>query len=184
MDLQWYDKRVIPSDSMEAQNQELCVLDLLRSHPLCLFIWLFLCGDSLVAQMVKSLPAMRETRVWSLGGGRSLGEANGNPLHCSCLGNPMDGGAWQATVHGVTKNWTQLSDFTYIAVLEKTLESSLDSKEIKPINLNGYQPWIFIGRTDAKAPILGPPVWRADSLEKTLMLGQIKGKWRGWQRMR
>ena len=52
----------------------------------------------------------------------------------------MDGGAWQATVHGVTKNWTQLSDFTYIAVLEKTLESSLDSKEIKPINLNGYQP--------------------------------------------
>ena len=52
----------------------------------------------------------------------------------------MDGGAWQATVHGVTKNWTQLSDFTYIVVLEKTLESSLDSKEIKPINLKGNQP--------------------------------------------
>ena len=70
----------------------------------------------------------------------TTGEGNGTPLQYSCLGNPMDGGAWQATVHGVTKNWTQLSDFTYIAVLEKTLESSLDSKELKPINLNGYQP--------------------------------------------
>ena len=83
---------------------------------------------------------MQETKVQSLGQEDSPGGGNGNPLHCSCLGNPMDGGAWQATVHGVTKNWTQLSDFTYIAVLEKTLESSLDSKEIKPINLNGYQP--------------------------------------------
>ena len=52
----------------------------------------------------------------------------------------MDGGAWQATVHGVTKNWTQLSDFTYTVVLEKILESSLDNKEIKPINLKGNQP--------------------------------------------
>ena len=38
--------------------------------------------------------------------GRSRGEGNGNPLQYSCLENPMDGGAWQATVHGVTKNWT------------------------------------------------------------------------------
>ena len=38
--------------------------------------------------------------------GRSPGEGNGNPLHYSCLENPMDGGAWQATVHGVPKNWT------------------------------------------------------------------------------
>ena len=44
-------------------------------------------------------------------------------------------------------------------VLEKTLESPLDSKEIKPVNPKGNQPWIFIGRTDAEAeaPILGPP---------------------------
>ena len=46
---------------------------------------------------------------WS---GRSPGEGNGNPLHYSCLENPMDGGAWWATVHGVAKFWTQLSDFT------------------------------------------------------------------------
>ena len=44
--------------------------------------------------------------------GRSPGEGNGNPLQYSCLENPMDGRAWQATVHGVTKNQTQLSDFT------------------------------------------------------------------------
>ena len=42
-------------------------------------------------------------------------------------------------------------------VLEKTLESPLDSKEVKPVNLRGNQPWIFIGGTDAEAPILWPP---------------------------
>ena len=41
--------------------------------------------------------------------GRSPGERNGNPLQYSCLGNPMDRGAWWSTVHGVTKSWTQLS---------------------------------------------------------------------------
>ena len=42
-----------------------------------------------------------------------IGEGNGNPLQYSCLENPMDGGAWWATVHGVTKSRTQLSDFTF-----------------------------------------------------------------------
>ena len=42
--------------------------------------------------------------------GRSPGEGNGDPLQYSCLENSMDGGAWQATVHGVTKSQTQLSD--------------------------------------------------------------------------
>ena len=50
------------------------------------------------------------------------------------------------------KNWC-----FWTVVLEKTLESPLDSREIKPINPKGNQPWIFIGRTDAKAPILLPP---------------------------
>ena len=44
---------------------------------------------------------------------RSPGEGNGNPLQYSCLENSMDGGAWNATVHGVAKNWTQLNDFTF-----------------------------------------------------------------------
>ena len=75
----------------------------------------------------------------------------------------------------------------WTAVLEKTLESPLDSKKIKPVNPKGNQPWIFIGSTDAEAeaPILWPPMWRADSLEKTWMLGKIEGRSRrGWQRMR
>ena len=40
-------------------------------------------------------------------------EGNGTPLQCSCLENPMDGGAWKAAAHGVTKSWTRLSDFTF-----------------------------------------------------------------------
>ena len=47
------------------------------------------------------------------GSGISPGEGNGNPLQYSCLKNPMDRGAWRATVHGVAKSWTRLSDFTF-----------------------------------------------------------------------
>ena len=49
--------------------------------------------------------------------GRSPGEGNGSPLQHSCLENPMDGGAWQATVHGVAKSRTRLSDFTSLPCL-------------------------------------------------------------------
>ena len=57
-------------------------------------------------------------------------------------------------------------------------KSPLDRKEIKPVNCKGNQPSIFIGRTDAeaKAPTLGYPMQRVDPLEKTLMLGRIKGR--------
>ena len=77
------------------------------------------------------------------------------------------------------KNWC-----FWTVVFEKTLESSLDSKEIKSVNPKGNQSWIFIGRTDAEAeaPILW---WRTDSLEKTLMLGKTESMRRmGRQRMR
>ena len=80
------------------------------------------------------------------------------------------------------KNWCFQA-----VVLEKTLESPLDCKEIKPVHPKGNQSWIFIGRTDVKAetPILWPLMQRTDSLEKTLMLGKIEGRRRrGWQRMR
>ena len=53
--------------------------------------------------MVKNPPANAGDLGSIPGSGRSPGEGNGNPLHYSCLGNPMDRGAWQATVHGVTK---------------------------------------------------------------------------------
>ena len=63
-------------------------------------------------------------------------------------------------------------------VLEKTLESPLDCKEIQPVHSEGDQPWDFFGRTDAKAetPILGHLMRTVDSLEKTLMLGGIGGR--------
>ena len=82
----------------------------------------------------------------------------------------------------VLKNWC-----FWTVVLEKTLESPLDCKEIQQVNPKWNQTWIFIGRTDAEAetPIFGHLMWRTDSLEKPLMLGKIEGRRRrGWQMMR
>ena len=78
--------------------------------------------------------------------------------------------------------WRKLSaeDF-WTVVLEKTLESPLDCKEIQPVHPTGDQSWVFFGKTDAKAETL---MWRVDSLEKTLMLGGIGGRRRERQRMR
>ena len=80
-----------------------------------------------------------------------------------------------------------LSTCFWTVVLEETLESPLDSMEIKPVNPKGNQSWIFIGRTDAelKLQYFGHLMQRIDSLEKTLMLGKIEGRrGRGQQRMR
>ena len=74
----------------------------------CVWIWaqlVRLLEDSLVAQMVKNLPAVPETLVQSLGREDSPGEWNGNPLQ----ENPTDRGAWQSTVHAVAQSRTQLS---------------------------------------------------------------------------
>ena len=82
----------------------------------------------------------------------------------------------------VPKNWC-----FWTVVLEKTLQSSLDSKDIKPANPKGNQPWILSGRTDAEAE--SPIPWlcnvRSWLTEKNLMLGKTAGRRRrGWQRMR
>ena len=72
-------------------------------------------------------------------------------------------------------------------VSEKTLASSLDCKEIQPVHPKGDQSWVFIGRTDVEAetPVFWPPMRRADSFEKTLMLGKIEGRRRkGRQKIR
>ena len=82
----------------------------------------------------------------------------------------------------VPKNWC-----FWTVVLEKTLESPLDSKEIKIVNTKGDQPWIFIGRTDAEAeaPVLWPLMGRGNSLVKILMLRKIEDKRiKGQQTMR
>ena len=80
------------------------------------------------------------------------------------------------------KNWC-----FWTVVLEKTLESPLDCKEIQPVNPKGNQPWIFIERTDAEAetPILWLPDVKNWLTGKDLMLGEIMGRRRrGWQKMR
>ena len=72
-------------------------------------------------------------------------------------------------------------------VLKKTLESPLDCKKIQRVHPKGDQSWVFIGRTDVEAetPILGHLMLRADSFEKTLILGKTKGRRRrGRQRKR
>ena len=76
------------------------------------------------------------------------------------------------------KNWC-----FWTMVLENILESSLDSKKIKPVNPKGNKPWIFIRRTDVEWSSNILATW-CDSLEKTLVLGKIEGRRRtGWQRM-
>ena len=88
--------------------------------------------------------------------------------------------AWPAAVHGVTKSWPQLSNWTttlhvYIYICNM---SGLDCKEIKPVNPKWNQSWIHIGITDAETEFqyFGHLMGRADSLEKTLMLGKIDGE--------
>ena len=78
------------------------------------------------------------------------------------------------------KNWC-----FWTVVLEKTLESPLDCKEIQPVHPKGDQSWVFIGRTDVEAEtsILWPPNAKSWLIEKTLMLGKIEGRRRGWQRI-
>ena len=83
------------------------------------------------------------------------------------------------------ESWAPKNWYFWAVALEKTLESPLDCKEIKPVNLKGNQSWIVIGKTDAEAE--APKLWPHDSknllLEKTLMLRKTEGR-RGWQRMR
>ena len=85
------------------------------------------------------------------------------------------------------ESWVLKNRCFWNLVLEETLESPLDCKEIKPVNPKGNQSWIFIWRTDAEAetPILWPPDVKNLLIGKTLMLGKIEGRSRrGWQRMR
>ena len=85
------------------------------------------------------------------------------------------------------ENWLLKNWCFWTVVLEKTLESPLDCKEIQPVHPNGDQSWVFIERTDVEVKLqyFGHLLPRADSLEKTLMLGKIEGRRRrGRQRMR
>ena len=85
---------------------------------------------------------------------------------------------WNRKEGWAPKNWC-----FWTVVLDKTFESPLDSKEIKPVNSKN-QSRIFIGRTDAEAPILWPPDAKNWHIRKDIMLGKTEDRRRGWQRMR
>ena len=87
------------------------------------------------------------------------------------------------------ESWALKNGCFWTVVLEKTLESPLDSKKIQPVHPKGDQSWIFIDYSallvKLKLHYFGQLMWRMDSLEKILMLGKIEGRRkRGWQRMR
>ena len=85
------------------------------------------------------------------------------------------------------KSWVLKNWYSWTVVLEKTLESPLDCKEIQPVHPKGDQSWVFIGRTEVEAELqyFGHLIRRADSFEKILMLGKTEGRRRrGRQRMR
>ena len=69
-------------------------------------------------------------------------EGNGTPLQYSCLENPMDGGAWKATVYGVAKSQTRLSDLAAAAVLNQAL-SCIDEKTKGPPNTKDFEPLLY-----------------------------------------
>ena len=132
-----------------------------------------------------------------------FGEGNGNPFQCSCLENPRDRGACALPsmgLHRARHDWSNLAATAatslllglknwcfWIVVLEKTFESPLDCKEIKPVHPNGNQSWMFIGSTNAEAETNTLATWCKELLGKDLgkELGKIEGKRRRrWQRMR
>ena len=100
------------------------------------------------------------------GSGRSPGEGNGNPLQYSCLENPMDRGAWWATVHGVTKSRTLLSDFTFtFNVLITTFHKMIHFQiYINKSVLNKYSLEGLMLKL--KLQYFGHLMQRTDSLEK------------------
>ena len=96
----------------------------------------------------------------------------------------MDREAWRAAVHEIVESWTikKAERCFWTVMLEKTLESPLACKEIKPVNPKGNQSWIFIGRTDAE---LWPPDAKSWFIRKDPDDGKDEGrKRRGRQKMR
>ena len=83
-------------------------------------------------------------------------------------------------------SWVPKNGCFWTVVLEKTLESPLNSKEIKSVNSKGNQPWIFIERADAEAeaPILWPPDEKSQLIEKDPDAGKWGQEEKGWRRMR
>ena len=88
----------------------------------------------LVAQWGKNLPAAQEIQARSLG----REEGNGKPLQCPCLENPMDRGAWWASVHGVAKSQARLSDITSVHFTSNFLEYRQDFRDVEGLILDHH----------------------------------------------
>ena len=119
------------------------VLDLCLpfNYDITLFIhfifWVFLCLHSIFPGRSDSKASAYNVGYPGLipGSGRSPGEGNGNPLHYSCLENPMDWGSWKAAVPGVAKSQTRLSDFTFTFYF---LSDSFAHRQDHSFHLHGY----------------------------------------------
>ena len=101
--------------------------------------------------VVKNPPAHARDMGSVPGSGRPPGEGNGNPLQYSCLGNPMDGGAWWATVHGLTKSWTWLSNWAAI--------SNLNSLEMNYLHVSRQKRTHRFFPESRKVTIEFPQLW-------------------------
>ena len=99
-----------PWDGKESDMTEW--LSLLHFFNQTLWSWIISEWASQVALVVKNLSASAGNAVSISGSERSSGEGNGKPLQYSCLGNPMDRGAWWVTIHGVANSWTQLKQLS------------------------------------------------------------------------
>ena len=106
----WIQARLTTCRLRKARGLTEAYAELLNLGPDNLLYVIIMWWASLVAQMVKNLPAMQETWVSILGSGRSPREGSGNPLQYSCWGNPRDRGAYGFPVHGLAKSQTRLSD--------------------------------------------------------------------------
>ena len=107
---------------------------------------------------------LREASVYNVGDpgsspglGRSPGEGNGNPLQYSCLENPMDRGAWWATVYGVTKCRTRLSDFASLHSADKL---NKQDDNIKPC----HTPFLIWNQSIISCPVLTVASWPTHSV--------------------
>ena len=113
--------------------------------------------------------------------GRFPGKGNGNPVQYSCLENPMDRGAWWATVHGVTKSWTRLSDFTFTFRRKYThIWASLVAQLIKNPPAIQEIPVQFLGWKDPLEKGIGYPhrySWASLVAQMVKNLPEIQETW-------
>ena len=150
--------------------------------------WLFF-GASKSLQMV--IAAMKLKDAYSLEGNlnsvlKSRDITLSTKLHLRQGYGFSSGHVWMWDLDCL-ESWAPKNWCFWTVLLEKTLESALDCKEIQPVHPRGDQSWVFIGRTDAEAetPILWPPCAKSWLIGKDLMLGNIEGRRRrGQQRMR